>query len=48
MTDNPPPIVSNRDREHLKLIEIFHYVLMGLSVLYIAFILFFTASFLFR
>lgn len=38
MTDNPPAIVSNRDREQLKLLEIFHYVLMGLSVLYIAFL----------
>jgi len=29
---NPPPFQSNRDREQLKLLEIFHYVMMGLAV----------------
>jgi hypothetical protein len=38
MIDNPPAFPSNRDREQLKLLEIFHYVLMGLSVAYIAFL----------
>ena len=32
MLNNPPPFESSRDREQLKLLEIFHYVMMGLAV----------------
>jgi hypothetical protein len=32
MSENPPPFQSSRDREQLKLIEIFHYVMIGLAV----------------
>jgi len=38
MIENPPALQSDRDREQLKLLEIFHYVLMGLSVAYLAFL----------
>jgi len=38
MNENPPAFQSNRDREQLKPLEIFHYVLMGLSVASIAFL----------
>jgi hypothetical protein len=32
MLQTPPPYASSRDQEQLKLIEIFHYVMMGLAV----------------
>lgn len=38
MNENPPTFQSSRDREQLKLLEIFHYVLMGLSVIYCGFL----------
>jgi hypothetical protein len=31
MNETPPPFQSSRDREQLKLLEIFHYVMMGLA-----------------
>jgi hypothetical protein len=38
MIQNPPPFESNRDREQLKLLEVFHYVMGGLAVAGTAFL----------
>jgi hypothetical protein len=38
MEQMPPPFESNRDREQLKLLEIFHYVMVGLAVGGMAFV----------
>ena len=32
MISEPPPFESSRDREQLKLLEIFHYVMVGLAL----------------
>ena len=32
MNQIPPPFISSRDQEQLKLLEIFHYVMLGLAV----------------
>jgi hypothetical protein len=38
MIQNPPPFESSRDREQLKLLEVFHYVMVGLALGGMAFI----------
>jgi len=38
MSPNPPSFVSNRDSDQLKLIEVFHYVMVGLALGGMAFI----------
>jgi len=39
MSEIPPPFSSSRDQEQLKLLEVFHYVMVGLAVGGMAFFL---------